>query len=531
MKIIVPMSGYGQRFLDEGYSLPKPLIKVDGIPMIQHVSNLFDDDCKFLFICSEEHLDNNNYNMAEVLKRAVSNSEIIGIPSHKKGPVHAVLAAEHLIKVDEPCIINYCDFSCYWSWQDFLTYVQETECDGCIPAYKGFHPHSLNSTNYAYLRHDGEKVFDIQEKKPFTDQKMKEYASSGTYYFKSSYQMLAALKFAVENDLSTNGEYFISLAYHFLFKNKSDVRVFELEHFMQWGTPQDLEEYLYWSHTFRMLVSGEPRSSSYINNLIMPLAGAGSRFADAGWVVPKPLIEVYQEPMAKTAIKALPLAKQYSFVTRHNEDASYDFNEKIFSSFDNYRTASLSNVTAGQALTASIGVSLLPEHEGDVTICACDSALLYDADAYFELLNQESYDVIVWTAASYPYAKANPKAYGWVTANSKNVVQEVAVKSLPKQIDKAKVITGTFSFANTSTLMKLLAAALENKTTVKSEYYLDSLLEMALEEGLRVVAFDVDAFVSWGTPEELNTFKYWQECFDKWKWHPYSRSNDWLAQR
>ena len=60
MKIIIPMSGFGERFKRVGYSVPKPLIKIDGIHMIGHVINLFPGEKDFIFICNKEHLKIHN---------------------------------------------------------------------------------------------------------------------------------------------------------------------------------------------------------------------------------------------------------------------------------------------------------------------------------------------------------------------------------------------------------------------------------------------------------------------------------------
>ena len=58
MQIIIPMSGFGERFRRNGYKIPKPLIKVEGLPIIGHVINLFPGETKIIFICNQEHLDN-----------------------------------------------------------------------------------------------------------------------------------------------------------------------------------------------------------------------------------------------------------------------------------------------------------------------------------------------------------------------------------------------------------------------------------------------------------------------------------------
>ena len=72
---------------------------------------------------------------------------------------------------------------------------------GAIPAYKGFHPHLLGNTHYAYLCEATGWVEDIQEKKTLHRQSLAELASSGTYYFASARIMCAAFQTVVEQDL------------------------------------------------------------------------------------------------------------------------------------------------------------------------------------------------------------------------------------------------------------------------------------------------------------------------------------------
>src|SRR5262249_33671918 len=137
------------------------------------------------FICNQDHLDEPRYRMREILEQYCPTGRVLGIPPHQEGPIGAVLTARALVKMDRPTIVNYCDFTCYWDYEDFKSFVSETGCAGAVPAYRGFHPHSLGSTFYAYMRHDGLWMQDIQEKQPFTDNPTDEFASSGTYYFAS----------------------------------------------------------------------------------------------------------------------------------------------------------------------------------------------------------------------------------------------------------------------------------------------------------------------------------------------------------
>ena len=110
MHIIIPMSGLGQRFIDSGYDVPKPLIEIDGKPIIEHVCDLFPDETKITFICNSKHLKETNMRMILLKIRPTSN--IVEIPNHKNGPVYAVSLVEDLIEDDEEVIVNYCDFNC-----------------------------------------------------------------------------------------------------------------------------------------------------------------------------------------------------------------------------------------------------------------------------------------------------------------------------------------------------------------------------------------------------------------------------------
>ena len=63
------MSGFGERFRRVGYDLPKPLIEVNGKPIIQHVVEMFPGETNFIFICNRDHLETSKYGMREILER------------------------------------------------------------------------------------------------------------------------------------------------------------------------------------------------------------------------------------------------------------------------------------------------------------------------------------------------------------------------------------------------------------------------------------------------------------------------------
>ena len=116
MKIIIPMSGFGERFRRAGYLVPKPLVIVEGKPIIAHVIDMFPGESDFLFICNQDHLEEPSYRMADILRHYCPTGTVVGIAPHKLGPIHAVRQIEHLLDPTQAVIVNYCDFTCYWDW-------------------------------------------------------------------------------------------------------------------------------------------------------------------------------------------------------------------------------------------------------------------------------------------------------------------------------------------------------------------------------------------------------------------------------
>lgn len=537
MQIVIPMSGFGERFLRAGYAVPKSLIDVEDKPMISHVIDMFPGETDFIFICNEDHLTNQSYRMTGILKDICPTGKVVGIPAHKLGPIYAVRQAEYLLDPDRPVVVNYCDFTCYWDWSHFKNFVADTACDGAIPAYKGFHPHTLGTTNYAYISESTGKsrgwVLDIQEKKPFTQNRMDEYASSGTYYFANAKIMSDAFSRAMDQNLNVGGEFYVSLAYKPMLAQGKKIAIYPLQHFMQWGTPDDLEEYKAWSSTFKALLKSE-ELTSIAGSLVIPMAGMGKRFADESYKDPKPLIAVSGQAMAIQAIKDLPKSQYQSVVLRADISSLTEIESSIKNEFPNALITYVPSVTEGQACTALIGIEALEnfitkKHAhltltpplDPITFGTCDNGVLYNNNDYKTLLENPEVDVIVWGARGHKNAIRNPKMFGWIDADSKGVIHDISVKTPLASPLSDPIVIGTFTFKKIGDAKRAIQNLITRNDRIGGEFYLDSCIKDALALGLRCYLFEVDSFISWGTPNDLKTFEYWQSCFHKWAHHPY----------
>jgi len=255
MKIIIPMTGYGSRFVAAGYKELKPFIKVQGKPIIQWIiDGMYPGEKNILFICRQEHLDTIP-GMKEELSEICPDAQIFAIRDWvKKGPVYDVLKASEMIGNNEQCIINYCDFYISWDYKRFTKEVTENDCDGAVPCYTGFHPHLLIEKNlYAScLTDENDYLIEIREKFSFEKDKTIAKHSPGVYYFRTGAILKKYCQELVDSGETLNGEFYASLPYNHMVKDGKKVWVpTNVEKFCQWGTPEDMADYLFWTECTR----------------------------------------------------------------------------------------------------------------------------------------------------------------------------------------------------------------------------------------------------------------------------------------
>jgi NDP-sugar pyrophosphorylase family protein len=523
LQIVVPMSGFGERFRRAGYDVPKPLIEIDGKPIVAHVIDMFPGEADFLFICNADHLAHPSYRMEAILKHYCPTGRIVGIAPHKLGPIHAVRQVEAMIDPARPVVVNYCDFTCYWDWKHFREWAAASKCDGAIPAYRGFHPHTLGNTNYAYMREADGWVSDIQEKQPYTDNRMEEYASSGTYYFASGAIMRDAFRATMEQGLNVGGEFYVSLAYKPLLAAGRPIAVYPLQHFMQWGTPEDVAEYEGWSAAFRNLIKPPEAAPPPRGAMVVPMAGLGQRFANEGYVQTKPLIPVSGRPMVVQAAHDLPHAAQHAFVLRADMPGHQAIAETLKTNFPGAVIETIPRVTEGQACTALVGLEALARAgavQGPVTFGACDNGALYSAQAFAALADDPKVDVLVWGARGHANAVRKPQMFGWIEAEQGRI-RRISVKQPLASPASDPIVIGTFTFRRAEDFRTVVERLIARDGRVNGEFYIDSCINDAIALGLDCRLFEIDSFLSWGTPNDLKTFEYWQSCFHKWPGHPY----------
>lgn len=513
MQIVIPMSGKGVRFQEAGYRDLKPLIEVDGAPMIEHVIKMFPGETDFLFICSNEALAETP--LRATLERLAPRGRIVAIASHKLGPVYAVLQAEAYIRADQPVIVNYCDFAVEWDYADFKRLMNDLRCEGCVTAYKGFHPHSLGPNLYAYLRHEKNYLLEIAEKHNFTENRLQEYASAGTYYFRSGELLLRYFKMAVECGLSTNGEFYASMPFNLLVKDSLKVFVYELTRFLQWGTPEDLEEYKAWSRYFSEFEDWLPSLPPHAGTNLVPMAGAGLRFAKEGYTDPKPLVPVDGKRLVERSLECLPAAANWVAVCLKAHLADQRLTSALHSNGRSIQILETRELTSGQASTCL----LAREHvdpEKPLLIAPCDSATVFDEQRFARLTGDPMVDCVVFTFRNHPHANRNPRQYGWVLTDDDGAAKSVICKEEPPgRTNCGHGVIGTFWFRKAKYFFEAADQLIAQDRRINNEFYVDLCIQVLIEQGYRVQVFPVTCYICLGTPDDVRTYEYWAGHFHK----------------
>lgn len=240
------MAGSGQRFVDQGYKDPKPLIRIgsDNRRIIEHVLDMF-DPCQdeIVFVCNALHLLNTD--MRSVLTDLVPGCQIVGMAPHKLGPVHTIMAAFSHIKDDEPVIVSYCDGTLRWDREAFLEHAKNM--DGCLFTHTGFHPHVLSSTKMAYIKEENGRVLEVKEKASYTGNPLAEHASSGVYYFRRGDQLKHYSYQLVTDNISHNGEFYVTLLYNLFIQAGLNIGYYDTDLVAILGTPEEVRNFEAWA--------------------------------------------------------------------------------------------------------------------------------------------------------------------------------------------------------------------------------------------------------------------------------------------
>lgn len=489
------MTGKSKRFKEAGINTPKQFLLINNRAIIEHVLDMFPGEKDINFIISKE--DSLNKDLDHYFKK-ISNYSFTVVEYQKAGPGAAVLESG-LLETTEDVLINYCDFSNIWDWKEFLSFINKNSPDGMIPAYKGLHPHSIYGNDYAFLNVSGSVVVDIQEKKSFTEDKINEYASSGSYYFKSGNLAKKYIESAFQLKKFINNEIYISTPYEEMIKDGLNINLYHIDYFFQWGTPEDYKEFIYNLNEVDNIKSEKKINLKNEINLLIPAAGESKRFKDEGYTNSKIYLDVDGSSILNTIIDSFNNRLLTKVLIQDKDYLPDEVSNEIID------IIKIKNKTSGQAESAYLLVDKVT-NDNPVLIHSSDCVL--DRETKIELGDS---DIVVFTKTNYRRGFEKKNSYGWINPNN-GFVDSISIKTSPTS-KNSNIIIGTFLFKNKS-LYEELYLETQKLNSVLKEIHIDHLVQTAVSKGLKVSEVDSEKSIMLGIPLEYELFLYMKKVYE-----------------
>lgn len=240
---------------------------------------------------------------------------------------------------------------------------------------------------------------------------------------------------------------------------------------------------------------------------LIPMAGRGQRFQEAGYALPKPLIPVAGTPMMFRVIDDLPPAEKWIFVVRREHVERYGIDVILEKKLPGAEIV-VEEAPTGQ-LTSCLMARTHIQPNDELLIAACDSGYEYDAQRFLELRGDDSIDAIYWTFTEHNILRDRPEAWGWCELEEDGqTIRRVSVKKpISEDPFHDHAVTGTFFFRKASDFFAAAEHLMARGDMVNGEFYVDSVANDLRELGKRTVIFDVDRYMGWGRPEDLRAYE------------------------
>jgi NDP-sugar pyrophosphorylase family protein len=235
MKIVIPMAGSDELFRKHGFPFAKPVIEIDGRPLVEHSMECLKvvDGAEFVFIVRKE--DDLRFHLREVLQLLDPACKTIRADGETAGAAcTALLAVEHMMNEEELIIAN-ADQILAFDLNDAILSFRERELDAGTVVFESVHP------RWSFVKTDENgQVIEAAEKRPVSRN-----ATAGIYYFRKGRDFVEAAQAMILKGADVNGGFFVCPTFNelILAQKKIGIHQIDREQYISLATPQAVEEY------------------------------------------------------------------------------------------------------------------------------------------------------------------------------------------------------------------------------------------------------------------------------------------------
>jgi NDP-sugar pyrophosphorylase family protein len=229
--------------------------------------------------------------------------------------------------------------------------------------------------------------------------------------------------------------------------------------------------------------------------ILIPMAGRGKRFEDAGYSFPKPLIDINGKAMIQVIIENLNFPSEHIFLCQNEHYEKYSLKELLELISPNCKIIKVNEVTEGAACTALLAKELIDNDE-ELIIANSDQWIDWNNQHFLSFLRNNTADGGIVT-----FIATHPK-WSFVKINDKNEVTEVAEKRPISNI----ATVGIYYFKKGSYFVKAAEKMIEKDITTNGEFYIAPTYNEMIQEGKKILHYPIAEMRGLGTPEDLSNF-------------------------
>lgn len=236
-------------------------------------------------------------------------------------------------------------------------------------------------------------------------------------------------------------------------------------------------------------------------NIVLPIAGRGSRFSAVGYLQPKPLIPVHGEPMIEVVVNNLrpACAHRFIFLSLREHLEHWSMATILRRAAPDCEIVPVDAVTEGAACTVLLAEALIDTEES-LMIANTDQYIAADVDGYIERSAQDDCDGLIMT-----FTAKDPK-WSYVRKNDQDLVIDVVEKKVVS--DEATV--GIYNFRHGSDFVRSAKSMIRRNLRVNGEFYVAPAYNPLIEAGARIRTYGIPpegiGMFGLGTPEDLELF-------------------------
>lgn len=491
MNILIPINGRDRFFPEDEFFYPKSLIDIYGSSLIEHTLRslkTISGNPRFTFVLQEEECKSFSLDNLVRTLAAPAHAEIVRLCSPTLGAICSCLMAIDQIDPEEELIISNSDQVIASDINQAIKDFRNRGLDCGLITFASNHP------RFSYIRHDEtDSIVELTEKTVIS-----KLAIAGFYYFRRGGDFIEAAGRVLLNNNSINGAFYISQTINeMILSNKNiDHHQIDTKNYFPLYSPETIK-------TFQNMLNLKRNMNDQIlkrPTLVVPMAGDGSRFLQAGYRLPKPFIDVCGKPMISRVLDNLDHTNfdVVLLARKSHLDAEPKLAREL-AKLEKIRLVEVDRLTEGSVCTVLLGRREI-DREAPLLIANCDQIVDFDCMHFIQDCQQRKLDgsILVFREPTLS------SKWSYALMDDQGLVVEVREKMAISEF----ATVGVYYFSKAAYFIDSAVDMIARNDRVNNEFYTCPVYNYMIAQKQRVGVYEIKqaAMHGIGTPEDLEAY-------------------------